>query len=91
MSNVAWVLIYFGFINFSLYIQMQLDHTRKSFNTIRISEPTLFLLGLAGGAIGGTLAMWIYGHKINKWYFKVLFPIFALIDAYVIYVIATLK
>lgn len=90
MSNIGMTLIYFAFINFSLYIQMNVDKTRKHFNSYRISEITLFLLALGGGAIGGTLSMWINDHKRNKWYFRNIFPILALLDAYLIFTIATL-
>ena len=69
---------------------MKVDHDRKKYKSYRISEITLFLLGLGGGAIGGTLAMFIHDHKKNKWYFRNLFPIFALIDAYLIYIFLTL-
>ncbi|MDF2558099.1 MAG: hypothetical protein K0R71_1927 [Bacillales bacterium] len=90
MSNIGMMLFYFAFINFSLYIQMNIDKTRKYFNSLRISEFTLLLLAIGGGAIGGTLSMWINGHKKNKWHFRTLFPILALIDCYLIYTVATL-
>jgi uncharacterized membrane protein YsdA (DUF1294 family) len=43
----------------------------------RIPEARLLALGLAGGAVGGILAMAAIRHKTRKWYFAWGLPLFA--------------
>ena len=50
----------------------------------RVSEKTLFLVAGLFGALGGTLAMWIFRHKTKHWYFAVFFPLMTILHVAVI-------
>lgn len=46
----------------------------------RVSEKALFLSAILMGAIGGTLGMKIFRHKTKHWYFKLFFPVLAILQ-----------
>ena len=55
----------------------------------RIPEKTLFLSAGAFGALGGTVAMFLFRHKTQHWYFKVFFPLMMFVQAVILgYVIS---
>ena len=78
------LLVYFlclcSIITFVLF---GFDKNRAIKHRWRISERTLLLASLFGG-IGGLLGMLLFHHKTRKWKFRILVPLFALIDALVI-------
>ena len=41
----------------------------------RVSEKTLFLVTACFGGLGGVMAMKVFHHKTQHWYFKVFFPV----------------
>ena len=56
------------------------------------SLKTVFLLTLltmilvsVGGAIGGTIGMYLFRHKTKHWYFKYGFPMIGMIQIVVLY------
>ncbi len=53
----------------------------------RVSERTLFLLALVGGAIGIWLSMLFFRHKTRKLRFMVFIPVIALAHAALAYVL----
>ena len=55
-----------SFITFSLY---GTDKQKARTGEWRISEKTLLLCSLFGGAVGGFLAMQLFRHKTKHWYF----------------------
>jgi uncharacterized membrane protein YsdA (DUF1294 family) len=57
---------------------MWTDKQRAQKNRYRISERTLWIIALLGGAIGTTVGMQLYRHKTKKLLFKVGFPLLAL-------------
>ena len=60
-----------------------IDKGRAIRHKWRISERTLLIASSFGG-IGGLLGMLLFHHKTRKWKFRILVPLFALIDALVI-------
>ena len=78
------LLVYFlclcSIITFVLF---GFDKNRAIKHRWRISARTLLLASLFGG-IGGLLGMLLFHHKTRKWKFRILVPLFALIDALII-------
>lgn len=63
-------------ITYMLYL---IDKKRsKKVGANRISEKTLLIFSLLGGALGGYLAMIMWHHKTKHWYF-VLINIFGIV------------
>lgn len=62
------------------FCMMGIDKHRAKKNAYRISEKALFFTALLGGAIGGTIGMWCFHHKTRHWYFRLGFPIIALLQ-----------
>ena len=75
---------YLIFINILLFILMGIDKYNAIKNKIRIPENVLLSLSLIGGSIGGILGMFIFHHKTKKLKFKILFPLFLLINILII-------
>ena len=61
-------------INFIGYVIMGVDKKRAIRGAWRISEASLFLTALLGGALGCTLGMNHFRHKTKHWYFKYGMP-----------------
>jgi uncharacterized membrane protein YsdA (DUF1294 family) len=57
----------------------------------RISEKTLFLTAILGGALGAWLGMYFFRHKTKHWYFVVLVPLILLAQIVGIYYFAVQK
>ena len=75
-----FVLLYFIIINLIGLFVMKLDKQRAQKRQYRISENTLWLIAIVGGAIGTTLGMNLFRHKTKHMNFKVGFPILAILD-----------
>ncbi|MBR0040530.1 MAG: DUF1294 domain-containing protein [Oscillospiraceae bacterium] len=60
-----------------LFLLMGVDKGKARRGTWRVSEKTLFVLALLGGAIGGTAGMFLFRHKTKHWYFRIGFPLLA--------------
>ncbi|XJZ26431.1 DUF1294 domain-containing protein [Bacillota bacterium Lsc_1132] len=56
------------------------DKKRAKKQQYRISEKTLWLVALFGGAVGTTLGMQMFRHKTKHFSFKIGFPLLAIID-----------
>lgn len=46
----------------------------------RIPERTLFFWAVAFGGVGGTAGMRLFRHKTRHWYFKLFFPLLAVLQ-----------
>lgn len=64
-----------------LLVMMKIDKERARRNQYRISERTLWVTALIGGAIGGVLGMQLFRHKTKHLSFRIGFPLLALVDA----------
>ena len=78
MSN--FILILFTVMNIAGFLIMKVDKNRAVKHQYRISERTLWLFAIFGGAIGCTLGMNTYRHKTKHRSFKVGFPLLAIIE-----------
>ena len=67
-------LIWLAFFNLTAFVLMGLDKWKAQRGAWRISEKTLFLAALLGGALGGTAGMHLFHHKTRHWYFRFGFP-----------------
>ena len=70
--------IYIAAINLAGFIIMGVDKKRAVRGAGRISEASLFMTALAGGALGCTLGMQYFRHKTKHWYFKYGMPAISL-------------
>ncbi|MCM1189923.1 MAG: DUF1294 domain-containing protein [bacterium] len=75
------LLIYLTAINLAGFIIMGVDKKRAIRHAWRISEASLFLTALAGGALGCTLGMRFFHHKTRHWYFRYGMPTIFLAQA----------
>ncbi len=69
------VLLYLAAINFICLCVMWEDKRRARKGSWRISENTLFMLAVIGGALGGLIGMYLFHHKTRKGAFVVGFPL----------------
>ena len=63
-------VVYWIVINLIGFVIMGIDKKRAIRGAFRISEASLFLTALLGGALGCTLGMNHFRHKTKHWYFK---------------------
>ena len=77
MAKELWQLLglYLLAVNLTAFFLMGADKRRARRGAWRISEKTLFLPALLGGALGGTLGMYIFRHKTKHWRFRLGFPL----------------
>lgn len=62
------------------FVIMGIDKAKAKNGQWRVREAALFAIAILGGAVGGTLGMYVFRHKTKHWYFAVFFPILALAD-----------
>ena len=74
------LLLWLAAANLLAFALMGLDKRRARRGAWRISEQTLFLAALLGGALGGTAGMHLFHHKTRHWYFRFGFPILLLLQ-----------
>ncbi len=70
------LLLYLGVINVTALVSYGLDKFYACRNKWRIPERRLLLLAAAGGSVGALLGMCVFRHKIRKWKFRILVPLF---------------
>jgi uncharacterized membrane protein YsdA (DUF1294 family) len=61
-------------------IIMRIDKNRAIKHQYRISENTLWLVAIFGGAVGTTAGMKLYRHKTKHLSFKIGFPLLAIVE-----------
>lgn len=82
MSRQNLLILILTVMSAVLFLTMGVDKSRAKSHGRRIPEARLFLLAFLGGAVGGTLGMWVFRHKTRHWYFAVGFPFLAAIQLY---------
>lgn len=75
MTKELLLGLYLLAVNLLSFGLMGADKSRARRGKWRVSEKTLFLPVLLGGALGGTLGMWAFHHKTRHWYFRWGFPL----------------
>lgn len=71
------LLVFFAVMSAFLFVMMGVDKAKARRGAWRISERTLFVFALLGGAPGGTLGMFLFRHKTKHWVFRLGFPLLA--------------
>ncbi len=67
-------------INLFSFILMGYDKHCARRGRWRVPERVLFLSALCFGGLGGTLGMFLFHHKTRHLYFRILFPLFLIIQ-----------
>ena len=67
-------------MNLIAFFSMLIDKRCAQTHARRVPEKILFLWALLLGAPGGTLAMYAFRHKTRHWYFRLFFPLLALLQ-----------
>ncbi len=82
MDNIfAWILfIMLAFYNLVVFAMYGYDKKCAIKNKRRISEKQLIIMGFCFGGIGAFLGMQIFRHKTKHLKFKVLIPIFMIVQ-----------
>jgi uncharacterized membrane protein YsdA (DUF1294 family) len=79
MENQTLIAFYLLMNVIGLLI-MKVDKSRAKKRQYRISEKTLWLVAIFGGAVGATAGMKLYRHKTKHITFKVGFPLLAIAE-----------
>ena len=80
MKLIEIILIYLLFINLVAFYLYGNDKRRAKKGRWRIPENTLLLIALIGGSIGALLGMKVFRHKTKHWKFKILVPLFLILQ-----------
>ncbi|MBP5307902.1 MAG: DUF1294 domain-containing protein [Clostridia bacterium] len=67
-----YLTVYFLIASAVTFCFYAADKGRAKRNARRVPEKTLLLMSFFGGALGGTLAMYVCRHKTKHWYFVVV-------------------
>ena len=76
--------VYIALMSALLLVMMKADKERAKRNKYRISEKTLWMTAILGGAIGGVIGMQLFRHKTKHLSFRLGFPLLALLDVSVL-------
>ncbi|WP_251549505.1 DUF1294 domain-containing protein [Neobacillus muris] len=80
MDGITVLWLVFALMNLAGLIIMGVDKKRAREHQYRISEKTLWLVAVFGGAIGAAIGMQLFHHKTKHFQFKWGFPILALVE-----------
>ena len=72
--------LYLLAVNLAAFFLMGMDKRRAQRGKRRIPEKTLFLAAVLGGALGGTLGMYLFHHKTRHWYFRWGYPLLLILQ-----------
>ena len=76
-APVNYLLVLLAVMSVFLFVLMAVDKGRARRGAWRVSEKTLFLFALLGGAVGGTAGMFLFRHKTKHLSFRLGFPLLA--------------
>lgn len=79
------LLIYLGIMNLVTFIVFAIDKANACAHRSRIRIVTLLGLSLAGGSVGGLIAMYLLHHKTQKDYFTVGMPMIIIMQVVVLF------
>ena len=74
---VSYLLVLMAVMSVFLFAMMDLDKAKARRGKWRVSEKTLFVFALLGGALGGTAGMFLFRHKTKHRTFRLGFPLLA--------------
>ncbi len=78
MKEIIWV--YLLIINVTAFWMYAIDKRKAVKNKWRISERALLLAAFLGGSVGAFAGMKVFHHKTNHWKFKILVPLFLILQ-----------
>ena len=76
----GFLLGYLVAVNLVAFCMYGIDKRKAVKDRYRISETALLGVALVGGSIGAWAAMKVFRHKTQKWKFKLLVPLFFLLQ-----------
>ena len=85
MERNFGLLVYLAAANLLCLILMLADMLEAKSHRERIPEAALFLSALLGGAVGGTVGMFLFRHKTKHAAFRLGFPLLALAEAALVF------
>lgn len=83
------VLAYVVLNSIILFVMMGMDKSKAKKREWRIAERTLFTVAVFGGAVGGVIGMYLFRHKTNHTNFSIGFPILAVIQLFIVFLLFT--
>ena len=78
--TISTLLTIIGGMSFLLFAMMGIDKSLAKRGAWRVSEKTLFLLALLGGALGGIIGMYFFRHKTRHTSFKAGLPMLLIVN-----------
>ena len=85
-------MIYFLIgMNAFTFLLFGLDKQYAKHNHWRIREKFLFLTAFLYGSAGALAGMYCFHHKTRKWSFRILIPLFFMIQLASLYVLAKIR
>ena len=78
--KVDALLIWFGVVSLLTLILFGWDKLMAKRDRRRIPELTLLAASLFGGGLGGLLGMYLFRHKTRKRVFRILIPLFLILQ-----------
>ncbi|MUV39364.1 uncharacterized protein JNUCC1_03240 [Lentibacillus sp. JNUCC-1] len=74
------LLGYVGVVSLVLFCMMGMDKYKARHGQYRIAEKTLWIVALAGGALGGWIGMYMFRHKTKHLAFQIGFPFISVLQ-----------
>lgn len=71
--------------NVAVFLLYGIDKWKAQHQKWRIPEVTLLVCALMSGAAGAAIGMRVFHHKTRKWKFRILVPVFLIIQIAIIY------
>ena len=80
-----WLLIYLLIINIITFVLFAIDKWKAIHGRWRVRTITLMGFALAGGTVGGLLAMYIFRHKTKTASFTVGLPVMLVVQVVILW------
>ena len=80
-----WLLIYLLIINIITFVLFAVDKWKAIHGRWRVRTITLMGFALAGGTVGGLLAMYIFRHKTKTASFTVGLPVMLVVQVVILW------
>lgn len=85
MTNYAIILLIWNMIVMLIY---GIDKLRAKMHTSRISEKALLMCAFLLGGVGAMFGMIVFNHKTSKMKFRVIVPLWTIIEISSVYLIS---
>lgn len=81
MDYIKYAVIALLAWNIVVFFLYGADKSKARKHKQRISEKTLLVTAFFMGGIGAFFGMWVFRHKTKHWKFKILVPLFVILNA----------